>query len=79
MRTIRASEIGAFLYCQRAWWYQKRGEPSENLAEMLAGSELHYQHGRSALAVGCLRALAYGLIVAALVLVTVYFANQFLP
>ena len=77
MRTIRASEIGSFLYCQRAWWYQKHGQPSANQAEMVAGVELHYRHGRSALATGCLRWVAYALILAALVLATIYVTGQF--
>ncbi len=76
MRTIRASEIGTYLYCQRAWWYQRNGQASENLAEMAAGSELHYQHGRAVLGVSCLRLLAYALLIAALVLLAVYFTNR---
>jgi CRISPR/Cas system-associated exonuclease Cas4 (RecB family) len=76
MRTIRASEIGTYLYCQRAWWYLKHGEPSENLAEMVAGSELHYQHGRSALVVGSLRIMAYVLILLALVVAAIYLTQQ---
>ncbi len=76
MRTIRASEIGTYLYCQRAWWYQRNGQASENLAEMAAGSELHYQHGRAVLGVSCLRLLAYTLLITALVLLAVYFTNR---
>lgn len=76
MRTIRASEISTFLFCQRAWWYQKRGEVSENLAEMAAGRELHEKHGRAVLTSGCLRVLAYGLILSALILLTIYYANR---
>ena len=75
MRTLRASEIGAYLFCQRAWWYQKRGQESENTAQMAAGTELHYQHGRAALGAGCLRALAYVLILGALVLLAIYFTT----
>lgn len=78
MRTLRASEIGTYLYCQRAWWYQRRGEISQNQAEMAAGSELHYQHGRAVLAGGCLRSLAYGLLLLALVVVTIYLLNGWL-
>ena len=76
MRTIKASEIGSYLYCQRAWWYQKRGEPSENQAAMLAGSELHYRHGRTVLQSSCLSILAYALIGLAIILLTIYFTTQ---
>mgnify|MGYP005863619073 CR=1 FL=1 len=76
MRAIRASEISAYLYCQRAWWYQKNGESSANLGEMIAGSELHYRHGRAALRLGCMRAIALGLILLALILAAVYLTNQ---
>jgi hypothetical protein len=78
MRTVRASEIGAYLFCQRAWWYQKSGQPSQNLGEMAAGSELHYRHGRAALGVGCLRTAAYALIVLALALAAIYFTGRLL-
>jgi len=78
MRTIRASEIGAYLYCQRAWWYQKHGEPSENLDELAYGNELHYQHGRAVMANSCLRVIAYLLLLAALILVAIYATAQVL-
>jgi hypothetical protein len=68
MRTIRASELGAYLYCQRAWWYQKNGETPENQAEIHAGVDLHEKHARSVLASGCIRSLAYLLLVGALLL-----------
>jgi hypothetical protein len=76
MRTLRASEIGTYLFCQRAWWYQKSGQISQNLGEMTAGSELHYRHGRAALGVGCLRAAAYSLLLLALILVVLYFTGR---
>ncbi len=76
MRTIRASEIGTYLYCQRSWWYQKNGEPSENMGEMISGTELHNRHGQAVYTAGCLRVLAYGLLLASLVLLAIYFTNQ---
>jgi len=76
MRTIRASEIGTYLYCQRSWWYRKNGEPSENMGEMISGTELHNRHGRAVYTAGCLHVLAYGLLLAALVLMAIYFTNQ---
>jgi CRISPR/Cas system-associated exonuclease Cas4 (RecB family) len=78
MRIIRASEIGAYLYCHRAWWYQRQGLPSENQAELTSGSELHREHGRKVLVAGLLRALAMLLLLTALVLLTVYLAGKFL-
>lgn len=78
MRTIRASEIGSYLYCQRAWWYQKRGEPSENQAELTSGTEMHYQHGRAVMVTGCIRIAAYVLLLIGIVLIAIYFTTQLL-
>ncbi len=78
MRTIRASEIGLYLYCHRAWGYQNRGVVSENRGEMAAGSELHRQHGRQVFVSGLLRVLALTLLLAALVLLTIYLTGRLL-
>jgi len=78
MRTIRASEINTFIYCQRAWWYQNNGQQSENAADMAAGSRLHYQHGNAAMHIGCLRIAAYTLILLALLLIVIYLTIQFI-
>ncbi len=78
MRTIRASEIGTYLYCRRAWWFGQQGIASENQAEMAAGSELHREHGRRALAAGALRFFAMLLLLAALVLLAVYLTQRLL-
>jgi hypothetical protein len=75
-RVIRASEIGSFLYCRRAWGYRREGESSANQTEMLIGTTLHEQHGRIVLMAGLLRGLAYALLLLALVLGTVYMLNQ---
>ncbi len=76
MRTIKASEIGSFLYCQRAWWYNKKGVTSENIAEMAAGTEIHNKHGRTVMAAGCLRTLSGILFLGGIVLVVLHFASQ---
>jgi hypothetical protein len=75
VRTLKASEIGAFLYCQRAWWYQTQGMASSNQAELAGGSELHRQHGQRTLAISLLRSLAWLLLLAAVATVTVYLAR----
>lgn len=71
-RTIRASEIASYMFCQRAWWYLKSGMPSENTGELVMGSDLHARHGRVMLGIGCLRVLGTILILSALILLAVY-------
>lgn len=71
MRTIRASEIGSFLYCRRAWWYQGQGIESANQAEMSAGSQMHRKHGRQVIAAGLLRIIGLVLLLASLFLLAV--------
>jgi hypothetical protein len=72
MRIIRASDIGSYLFCQRAWWYQQQGISTENIAELAGGRELHQQHGRTVIASGLMRAMAYLLLLAGLILLAVY-------
>ena len=75
---IRASEIGSYLYCRRAWWYRKKGVESENQAELATGTELHRRHGRKVLAAGLLRTVGLLLLLAALTLLVVYLALRFI-
>jgi hypothetical protein len=72
MKTIRASEVGSYLYCARAWWYHRQGVASSNQAEMSAGTELHRQHGRKVLAAGLTRTLAILLLLIALALLAAF-------
>ena len=65
---IRASEIGEYVYCKRAWWMRLQGYESANVRELAAGTSLHRRHGQAVLAAGCLRALAFLLLLAALAL-----------
>lgn len=62
MRVIKASELGSFLYCQRAWWYQLQGEPSANQSAMDAGTQAHQNHARKVKLVPVLILLAFILI-----------------
>jgi hypothetical protein len=78
MRTIRASEIGTYLFCRRAWKYQRRGVASENVVELAVGTEIHRQHGRAVTAAGCLSYLAGAMLLAAIVLLIVHFGSQVL-
>ncbi len=71
-RIIRASEIGTFLFCQRAWWFALRGLPSKNHRELAGGKHLHEQHGKQILETGCLKFIAFSLIGLSIALITAY-------
>ena len=75
---LRASEIGSYLYCRRAWWYRKQGVESENRVEMATGTELHRQHGRKVLAAGLLRTVGLILLLTALVLLVAVLTSSLL-
>ncbi|MCO6452158.1 MAG: hypothetical protein J5I90_15360 [Caldilineales bacterium] len=44
---IRASEVGQWAYCHRAWWLAQQGFDNQNVAVMAAGTEAHEQHNRA--------------------------------
>ena len=75
---IRASDIGSYLYCRRAWWYRKQGVESENQAELASGTELHVQHGRKVMAAGLLQVAGYLLLLAAIGLLVYELTQIFL-
>jgi hypothetical protein len=46
-RVIRASELGQYAFCAKAWWLGSvEGVPSANVHEMDAGASAHEQHGQ---------------------------------
>jgi CRISPR/Cas system-associated exonuclease Cas4 (RecB family) len=67
-RVIRASEVGDYGYCSRAWWYRHvaRIEPAdrETLRRLQAGTQAHRRHGRSVALSGVLSTV--GLVLALL-------------
>jgi len=47
-RIIRASELGRYSFCAKAWWLGSvEGVPSANVREMDAGTSAHEQHGQA--------------------------------
>jgi hypothetical protein len=75
-RTVRASEIGSFIYCQRAWWYQRQGFEPMNRNELAAGSEFHNTHAGRERSVILIRVFAWVLIFAALVYLAINFGAR---
>ena len=46
-RIIRASEIGQYDFCAKAWWLGSiEGVPPSNVHELQAGTAAHEEHGR---------------------------------
>ncbi|NPV41547.1 MAG: hypothetical protein HPY72_09445 [Anaerolineae bacterium] len=75
-RTIRAAEIGSFIYCQRAWWYQRKKIKPLNPDELADGSEFHGEHWLQTSSANSLRAAAWFILTAGLVILAVYFGLQ---
>jgi len=47
-RIIRASELGQYSFCAKAWWLGSvEGVPSANVREIDAGTSAHEQHGQT--------------------------------
>jgi hypothetical protein len=78
MKTIRASEVGTYLFCARAWAYHQHGVESTNQAEMTTGTEFHRQHGRTVIVSGLTRLLAVILLLVALVLLVAFCTARFI-
>jgi hypothetical protein len=67
MRIIRASEIGTYRFCNRAWWYQLQGYVPDNLPALQKGTEYHLKHSYTVTSLRCLQVLAYSLVLLAVV------------
>ena len=71
---IRASEIGQYDFCAKAWWLGSiEGIRPSNIRELQAGTAAHEQHGRrvrraSHLQVAALVLVALGVVVLLMVL-----------
>jgi hypothetical protein len=73
---IRASELGLYVFCARAWRLKADGYESQNKAAMEAGSEAHRAHGESVESVFLMRRWSIMLfIIAVLVLALWFFAR----
>jgi CRISPR/Cas system-associated exonuclease Cas4 (RecB family) len=69
MPVIRASEVGEYVYCARAWWLRRVAglEPAGH-ARRAAGIALHTKHSRTVRLSSMLMALAGVLLLTALLL-----------
>jgi hypothetical protein len=54
----KASEVNTFLFCRRAWWFERQGAPSEREPERAQGTAHHQRHGERVGATPRVRVLA---------------------
>ena len=60
---LRASEVGEYAYCARAWWLHRvQGIESHNAAALQHGQQVHERHGRAVARFQMQRRLALALI-----------------
>ena len=57
---VRASSLGEYVYCARAWWLRRTGvEPTRGGERRAAGTRWHESHGRSVARARRLRLVAF--------------------
>jgi hypothetical protein len=62
-RIIRASEIGQYDFCAKAWWLGSiEGVPPSNLRQLQAGTAAHEAHGRQVKRAWQLQIMAFMLV-----------------
>jgi hypothetical protein len=73
---IRASDIGLYVFCARAWRLKADGYESQNRAEMAAGTEAHQAHGAAVATAQRLQRLSLVLLGIAIVLLGLWLVSQ---
>ncbi len=78
MRIIRASELGTYQFCNRAWWYHLQGYEPDNQLALQAGKTYHAKHSYVVSSASCLRVLAYSLLLLAIISAVIWLIQTFL-
>jgi hypothetical protein len=75
-RIVRASEIGEYLYCRRAWWLHRvQGQPSYNVRRLTEGDSYHRSRQRSVIWAVWLQRAAISLIFVAVAVLAFWLVN----
>lgn len=76
-RVIRASEIGQYDFCAKAWWLGSiEGVPPSNVRELQAGTTAHEQHGQQISRAGQLQRAAIGLLIIGVILFAIFLISN---
>ena len=78
MKVIKASELGTYLYCRRAWWYRRQGVESSNQNELQAGETYHHQHSSKVWQASLLRLAGWLFVILAMILFVIYITLSWL-
>jgi CRISPR/Cas system-associated exonuclease Cas4 (RecB family) len=78
MKVVRASEIGTYLFCKRAWWYQQQGYEPDNKTELAGGSEIHHKHAQLVARGNWLRVYAYAALLLAILTAIIWIIQALL-
>lgn len=73
---IRASDIGLYVFCARAWRLRADGYESAKHAEMAAGTQAHAAHGRQVAISQYAQRLSLVLFVLALIIAVLMFVSR---
>ena len=76
-RIIRASEIGQYDYCAKAWWLSAvEGVQPSNVRELQAGTAMHAAHGQQVNRAVRVQQAAIGLLVIGVVLLALFLISN---
>ncbi len=73
-RIIRASEIGQYDFCAKAWWLGSiEGVQPSNIRELQAGTAAHEEHGRQVKRASQMQLAAFVLIALGVIMLVLAF------
>ena len=78
MKVVKASELGTYLYCRRAWWYRRQGIESINQTELQAGELFHDQHSSKVWQSSLLQLAGWAFVILAMIFFVIYITLSWL-
>jgi hypothetical protein len=62
------------MYCQRAWWYQRKKIKPINVGELAAGQDFHQLHINQSRSANILRIIAWLLVISSVIIISILVA-----
>lgn len=77
-RVIKASEIGEYVYCNRAWWLRRTYDiRPQNIRELQQGTAYHQEHGGQVRLAILIKRMALVFLFLAISVLVFWFLSQF--